>query len=154
MKDEDFVNYQKPSMFVAFPSCTFKCERECGQRCCQNGELAHTPDIEVSPVALAVRYAENPITHALVLGGLEPLDSLPELLELMKEVRKRTRDDVVIYTGYTKEELSQSGALAALAAFPNVLVKFGRYVPGQRKHYDETLGVSLAGENQYAEKIS
>ena len=26
--DEDFVNYKVPSMFIAFPRCTFKCEKE------------------------------------------------------------------------------------------------------------------------------
>ena len=30
--DEDFVNYKKPSMFIGFPSCTWKCEKECGQK--------------------------------------------------------------------------------------------------------------------------
>ena len=26
--DEDFVNYYIPSMFLVFPTCTFKCGRE------------------------------------------------------------------------------------------------------------------------------
>ena len=35
--DEDFVNYKKPSMFIGFPTCDWKCERECGhQGLCQN----------------------------------------------------------------------------------------------------------------------
>ena len=33
--DEDFVNYKKPSMFIGFPNCTWKCEKECGQKMCQ-----------------------------------------------------------------------------------------------------------------------
>ena len=28
--DEDFVNYKDPSLFLIFPFCTFKCEKECG----------------------------------------------------------------------------------------------------------------------------
>ena len=35
---EDFTNYKKPSMYIAFPSCTFKCEGECGQKICQNSK--------------------------------------------------------------------------------------------------------------------
>ena len=45
--DEDFVNYKKPSMFIGFPSCTWKCDRECGKKVCQNGTLATTPNIEI-----------------------------------------------------------------------------------------------------------
>ena len=26
----DFLNYKKPSMYIAFPFCSFKCEKECG----------------------------------------------------------------------------------------------------------------------------
>lgn len=41
-----------------------------------------------------------------------------------------------------------------LSEYKNIVVKFGRYIPGQEKHYDEVLGVYLASDNQYAEKIS
>ena len=36
----------------------------------------------------------------------------------------------------------------------NIIVKYGRYIPDQEKHYDEVLGVYLASNNQYAERIS
>ena len=39
---EDFVNYKKPSMFIGFPTCTWKCEKECGIEMCQNKGLAHS----------------------------------------------------------------------------------------------------------------
>ena len=34
--DEDFVNYKKPVMYIAFPCCSFKCDKENGARYCQN----------------------------------------------------------------------------------------------------------------------
>ena len=41
-----------------------------------------------------------------------------------------------------------------LKKFKNIIVKFGRYVGGQQAHFDEVLGVYLASDNQFAEKIS
>ena len=32
--DEDFVNYKKPVMYIAFPKCSFKCDNENGARYC------------------------------------------------------------------------------------------------------------------------
>lgn len=29
-----------------------------------------------------------------------------------------------------------------------------RYIPNQEKHYDEVLGIYLASDNQYAEKLN
>ena len=37
--------------------------------------------------------------------------------------------------------------------FKNIIIKFGRYVPNQKEHYDEILGINLASSNQYAEVI-
>ena len=46
--DEDFVNYKKPSMFIAFPYCSFKCDKENGAQLCQNWALSHGDIINVS----------------------------------------------------------------------------------------------------------
>ena len=61
-------------------------------------------------------------------------------------------DDIVVYTGYDKEEIPEH--LMTLKKYKNIIVKFGRYVPGQQAHFDEVLGVELASDNQYAEKLS
>jgi organic radical activating enzyme len=152
VQDEDFVNYKKPSMFISFPSCTWKCDRECGKKVCQNGTLATTPNIEIGVKTIVDRYINNPITKAIVCGGLEPFDTWNDLQKLIIELRQKTQDDIVIYTGYRKEEISY--AIDWLNLFPNIIVKFGRYIPDQQSHYDEVLGVNLASSNQYAEKIS
>ncbi len=150
--DEDFVNYKKPSMFIAFPSCTFKCERECGQKICQNSTLAQAPNMEISTRTLVERYMNNPITSAIVCGGLEPFDSWDNLQELVYRLRLKTDDDIVIYTGYEYKEINY--AVDWLTQFPNIIIKFGRYKYGDVPHYDPILGVQLASNNQYAERIS
>lgn len=149
--DEDFVNYKKPSMFIAFPTCTFKCEKECGVCCCQNSDLATAKDIEVEVEALVDRYAANDMTRAIVVGGLEPFDSFDAMLELITSIRRKTPDDIVIYTGYTPKEVAKY--FDAIRGFENIIIKFGRFVPNAPHHLDETLGVQLASPNQFAVRL-
>ena len=61
-------------------------------------------------------------------------------------------DDVVIYTGYYPDEIA--GTIKNLEKLPNIIVKFGRYTPGHNPHFDQTLGVKLVSDNQYAIRIS
>jgi organic radical activating enzyme len=153
--DEDFVNYRKPSMFIIFPTCTFKCDKENGCSLCQNSKLAHEPNIHISIEDIVNRYTSNPITKAIVCGGLEPLDSPEDLLGLVRTLRgQQVFDDVVIYTGYTEQEWLLMPIQSALCEYPNIIVKFGRYWPEQEPHYDEVLGVNLVSENQYAKRVS
>lgn len=150
--DEDFVNYKKPSMFISFPKCSFKCDKECSMQVCQNSTLALSQNINIDTSRLVERYLDNPITHAIVCGGLEPIDTFDELLEFISVLRKNTEDDVVIYTGYYKNEILDK--VKELSKFKNVIIKFGRFIPNQEKHFDEVLGVYLASNNQYSERIS
>ena len=67
---------------------------------------------------------------------------------------------IVIYTGYTKEELEKSPQypLTNLRLYvkshkANIIIKYGRFIPDQESHYDEILGVMLASPNQYAERL-
>ena len=150
--EEDFVNYKKASMFIVFPTCTFKCEKECGIKCCQNSEVAKSAAIEVDVELLVDRYINNPITHAVVCGGLEPIDSWDDLYRFVSNLRKKTDDDIVIYTGYNKNEILKE--IRMLREFPNIIIKYGRFKPNSAHRFDEVLGVELASENQYAEKIS
>lgn len=150
--DEDFVNYKKSSMYVAFPFCNFKCEKECGIKCCQNSPLALSPNIDVDIDRLVDRYVKNEITHAIVMAGLEPIDSFDDLLTFIDRIRQKTDDDIIIYTGYYKAAILDK--IEALQRYKNIIIKYGRYIPGQESHYDEVLGVKLANKEQYAEKIS
>ena len=150
--DEDFINYKVPSMFIATSTCSFKCDKEYGQPICQNSRLANQPNIEVSLISLMERYKNNPITKAIVFGGLEPLDDGDTIVLIGLLRSMGIMDDAVIYTGYTKEEANHW--LYDLKQFPNIIVKFGRYIPGHNPHFDPILGVNLASDNQYAEKVS
>ena len=152
--DEDFVNYKKPSMFIAFPSCTFKCEKECGQKMCQNSSLVQSPNKTVGVKTILNHYINNPITSAIVMGGLEPFDSEEDLLILIAYLRVATQDDIVVYTGYTEDEIKNKEIYKELLKFSNIIIKFGRFIPNQQPHYDEVLGVKLASDNQYARRIS
>ena len=149
---EDFINYKKPCMTIGFPHCSFKCEKDCGIQCCQNSALAKAPNIEISIDRIIDLYVNNPITQGICCQGLEPFDDFADLYELIKQLRKHTQDDVVIYTGYTETEISEQ-ILALKADFANIIVKFGRYIPNQKPHYDEVLGVELASDNQKGVKI-
>lgn len=164
---EDFVNYKKPSMFIIFPYCSFKCDKDSGRAICQNGALAHQPIKEIDKNNICQYYLNNSITEAIVCGGLEPMDSKMELLAFIDTLRNdyKCNDDIVIYTGYTEEELENgeysTGTNAlnksfyqALKKYSNIIVKFGRFIPNREKKYDVVLGVTLASDNQYAKVIS
>lgn len=151
--DEDFVNYKKPAMFIAFPYCTFKCDKECGYSVCQNSSLVTNSEIiDIDEQKIVNRYIDNPITTSIVISGLEPFDSFNELVILIRSFREKTSDDIVIYSGYNKEEITSY--IEELKQFKNIIIKFGRFIPNQEKHYDEVLQVTLASPNQYGEKIS
>ena len=150
--DEDFVNYKKPSMFIGFPHCTFKCDRECGEDICQNSPLVRQPNIDVEIENIVKRYIENPITEAVVIGGLEPFDDWQDLLLLITCLRFITTDDIVIYTGYNENEILKE--ISFLEVFPNIIIKFGRFIPHSSPRFDEILGIELQSDNQYAKVIS
>ena len=149
---EDFCNYKKPSMFILFPKCTFKCEIECGKKICQNSPLANAPDIDIEPCKLVRLYLANPITESIVCGGLEPFDSYDDLVDLVDTFRKYTDDDIVIYTGYKEPEIYQE--LEVLRQYKNIIIKFGRFIPDSTPRFDRLLGTTLASQNQIAEQIS
>ena len=154
IRDEDFTSYKKPAMILGFPSCSFKCCKEGNFpiEVCQNHSLAQIPNIEVTVNSLIERYMNNPITHAVVCGGMEPLDSWEDLQCFIINFRYWCGDDIVIYTGYNKDEIKDK--IEWLKLYEPIVIKYGRYVPNQQPHYDEVLGVYLASNNQVAERIS
>jgi organic radical activating enzyme len=149
---EDFCNYKRVSTFVIFPKCSFKCEKDCGKKCCQNSALANSPTVEVSAEYIVDRYMSHLLPSALVCGGMEPFDSWEDLCELVKEFRSRTDDVIVIYSGYYKNEVREK--LDYLKQYKNIIVKFGRFKPDSKHIYCDLLGVELASDNQYARQIS
>ena len=148
---EDFINYKKPSMLIATPVCSFKCDKECGWPICQNSELAAAPSIEIDDYEIIKKFNDNPITEAIILAGLEPFDSFEETLGFIQKFRQTNSNDIVIYTGYYPNEISEK--LKVLKRNKNIIVKFGRFIPARPHTFDEVLGVELSSDNQYASEL-
>ena len=155
VKQDDFVQYKKPCVVVCFPNCTWKCCTEAGipTSVCQNQEMCELKDIDVTPEDVYNLYKESLFAESICCSGLEPMLQFDDVLSLLKYFREHDCNaDFVVYTGYYRNEIEDK--VQELAKYKNVIVKFGRYVPNQEKHYDEVLGVWLASDNQYAERIS
>ena len=153
IRDEDYSSYREVSMLIAFPKCSFKCCTDLNRSVsmCQNSPIARLPSIDISANDIYDRYQRNVITHSIVCGGLEPIDSLADLATLIATFREHGCNDLfIVYTGYNEDEFD----ISWLASFPNIIIKYGRYIPAQTSHYDELLGVTLASPNQFAKKIS
>ena len=150
--EEDFNQYKFPTMTIACPRCSFKCNELNGKCVCQNWELVKSPDIEIDNQKIIERYINNPISKAVCLGGMEPLDTFASVLSFIKDFRKVSNDPIIIYTGYTEEEVRLMGVWDMLKPF-GIIIKVGRYMMNCEPHYDELLGVELASPNQYAVRI-
>lgn len=151
--DEDFVNYKVPSMFINTSFCSFKCDKECGTQVCQNSDLVRSPSVDIDDSKIIRRFKKNPITKAIVIGGLEPFDSPVDLWHFIHELNAQyVEDDLVIYTGYNEREVASFVAYAyGLCCMDrDLVIKFGRYLPNTKQVFDKILGVNLASSNQYA----
>lgn len=159
---ENFENYKEPALFLAFPSCSFKCDKEAGCCVCQNSTLANYPVLNYHMDSIAELYVHNSLTKAIVFGGLEPFDSVVPMLGLISILRYYTSDPIIIYTGYTKEEIQSmtyiddyttKNVFDVLKEYENIIIKYGRFIPNQESHIDPILGVKLASPNQFAEYV-
>ncbi len=152
---EDFTNYKEPSLFLASSFCDFKCCKESGLEAgaCQNAPLLQAKIYDIPDGALMRAFDRDPITKAVVIGGLEPIVQIKEVISLVKLFRESgISAPFVIYTGYYPQEIKEE--ISALSKYRNIIVKYGRYVPGLEPIYDEVLGVTLVSSNQFAERIS
>lgn len=151
---EDFANYKEPCMFIGTCFCDFKCCKESNVpiSVCQNSALENEDILEVNDLIIIEKYLQNDLTKAVVFGGLEPFKQFEELLTFCATFRLFSSDPIIIYTGYYPEEITIE--ISALKLFPNIIIKFGRFIPNDTSHFDEVLGITLISSNQWAEKIS
>ena len=147
--EEDFVNYKLPSMFIATCFCDWKCCREQNLdiSVCQNSDISKQANCNISNKDIFNRYISNPITKAVVIGGLEPMMQFEEIYDLIKCFRDNNcKDTFVIYTGYNENEILNQ--IDRLKKFENIILKIGRYRPNNKSHYDDILGINLVSDNQ------
>lgn len=154
---EDYTNYKFPAMFIGCISCDCKCCTDGGfsPSVCINNSWASAEIKHIDDSEIINEYLQNPITHAIVFGLLEPLLQYEEIKEFIRKIRVdfKCDDDIVIYTGYYEYEVNEIiDELSSL--YKNIVVKFGRFIPNCEKHFDYVLGVDLASDNQYAKRIS
>lgn len=151
---DDFVNYKKPSMFISTCFCNWKCciGQNLDISVCQNSSLAKSPVREFTNKELIDIYKQSIFHKAVLFGGLEPFEQFAEVYSFVVEFRDFSEDDIVIYTGFNKDEIEP--CIEKLRQFKNIIIKYGRYIPNDKSHIDNVLGIKLASQNQYAEKIS
>lgn len=151
---EDFVNYKRPAMFIASIMCDWKCCKKAGiEDVCQNKTLADTETINVADEVIYSMFVSNDITNAVVIGGLEPMLQIDEMISLIDYFRSHGTDcPFIIYTGYKEPEIEDE--IHRIAKFSNIIVKFGRYIPNSKSIFDPVIGINLASDNQYAKQIS
>lgn len=142
-------------MFIISSVCNWKCCIEQGLdiSVCQNSSIIKQKTLDISPEIIYNMFVSNPITDAIVIGGLEPIDQIDEVIEVIDYFRKNNDNSpFIIYTGYYPKEIQNS--LNRLKNYNNIIVKFGRFIPNRQRRYDEVLGIELISDNQYAEVIS
>ena len=152
--DCDFTNYKEPVLTLEFSQCDFKCDKLNGCKVCQNSSLVDEPNLDISLETIWQLYQQNPLTKGFCCQGLEPLDSTLDLLDFIMFIRmtKQCNDPIIIYTGYNKEEVTKF--IYQIYHYPNLIFKWGRFILGHQPHYDKVLGVQLASNNQYGEKLT
>lgn len=152
---EVFQDYKKAALFLGVCFCDWKCCKESGLplSTCQNYSWSNNEIVEVSFDNIVKRIRDNLLTEAVVIGGLEPVLQMDEVVQLISYIREQgLKNDIVIYTGYYDYEIDDN-TLSTLAKY-NVLMKCGRYIPDKYSYFNNLLGVSLASPNQYVLKLS
>ena len=66
----------------------------------------------------------------------------------MISLKTTIRGDKVTITKSIKDYIQE------LKKFETIIIKFGRFIPKSDSIFDKILGIKLASENQFAEKIS
>ena len=153
---EDMVNYKKICTTLMFPKCNWKCDIENGVQLCQNRGLAATPSQWYDINDIMTKYMHTYLSEAIVLQGLEPLDSPLDVYTVAAALKCwKIDNDLVIYTGYNPHEDEVDNIIDSISYLipGHLIVKWGRYIPNQTPHYDPILGIKLASDNQYGEII-
>jgi hypothetical protein len=154
-----FNDYKKTGLYIPIYGCTMKCVKEARKRgdmktICQNSELLEHGSISYPFEKILDRITSDPFIECIIFSGMEPMDSFDDIYSFIKQFRKLSDLEIVIFTGYDYLEIIDK--IIKLQRFPDITMKFGRYkadFPVLPK-YDEVGKVTLASGNQYFRKIS
>ena len=82
--------------------------------------------------------------EGISISGGEPLDQEEELVELLQNIKDKTELSVVMWTGYTMEELEKIDLLEKLSQLVDLLI-VGPYV----EQYHEPVGLRGSSNQEY-----
>ena len=154
--EDNYQDYDKPSIKIMTSVCDFKCCKEQGldvSVCANHKYSSELPKKVPNESILGLFNHNRTICSSIVFGGLEPLKQMSELYYLCKYLRDNGVDeDIVIYTGYYPEELNPHDMLLIIS-LGSIIIKFGRYIPNSKPVFDKVLGVELISDNQFAVKF-
>lgn len=120
----------------------------CPHKCkgCSNPELwdsSATQDIKPSDIITAIETITNGNVFGVTITGGEPFEQHEELCLLVKMLLEFT-DDILIYSGYTYEELKTSGNVSVGEILNNIAVVIdGKYIEERN-----TLQPLIGSDNQ------
>lgn len=167
VKTDDITDYKETSLLLCFPHCSGKCTG-CHSQHLITKYQEHPEEIKNYPLISICKLYNQLDTHsAIVMAGLEPLDSLEDVLSVIQCITaicdKHTT--FVIYTGYNKQEYTQKFEKKIVDTLINfndiysklndLVVKVGRYDKTDSSdsgYFNYTLGVKLATSNQITMK--
>lgn len=108
---------------------TAGCDKRC--RGCMSPEMQTTEgcrDYDVSELAAMLGKISGKIDGVTISGG-EPFRQAKDLRKLVEHIRANVTDDIIVYTGYTFEELSRDPTGDAAGVLENISVLIdGEYV--------------------------
>jgi anaerobic ribonucleoside-triphosphate reductase activating protein len=91
----------------------------------QGGEL-----ISVEQAVQRILVLQEPIEGITISGG-EPMQQRQALLAFLKQIRAQTELSVLLFSGFTWEEIQHFPQAAKLRAYVDILIT-GRYIESQR----------------------
>lgn len=118
----------------------------CNRKCfgCMSPELQTTEGCKnatVSEVISMLKQINGPIDGVTISGG-EPFVYLEELNDVIEYINKYISNDIIVYTGYTLQELNEKKSVFVDSILSNISVLIdGEYVD------DLNDGIGLRGSN-------
>lgn len=147
--------YKEPSFLIPIGiTCSWKCEN-----CINKKHVFEYSYPEFTINEIISQYQKNILTYTIIMAGFEPFDNYVNFMDLVEAIRvSGINDMIVVYTGYDIVDFRSNFLLLnifqELTHFDNIIIKFGRYIEGLEKVWNEELGIWLASANQYTVRIT